>query len=248
MNSRETETHILPSDHITKTQILQMFTLHCHYFDNVSFEKFEHDFNKKQWCIVIFNKESEVVGYSTIELSEITFNNSPILILFSGDTLVAKEYRCSNALMPRFIQFTEYLQRQYPSHIRYWLLITKGYRTYRLIPVNYKTFYPTYRWNTPQEIKILMETLCKRMFGSRFDPITGILKSNFQNDFLKPEFATIPHERATNKDVRFFLDANPEFAKGDELVCLTPLETSNLNPFIFRKYMREKWNPGSDIQ
>ena len=243
MSNRETAAAILPCSQISTSQISDMFALHQVYFENVSFDKFKSDFSKKQWCIVICNLEQRIVGYSTIELIFRTINNKSQLILFSGDTLVSKEYRSSNALIPLFVQFSEYLERIYPTHERYWLLITKGYRTYRLLPTNYRVFYPTFRIETPPEIQNIIDIICLEKFGSRYDAQAGILQSDNQHDFLKPEFAEIPTGREHNPDVKFFLNINTGFRLGDELICLTPLAVSNLLPSSCRRYLNKRWNP-----
>lgn len=243
MNSRATNTLILPCSRFTPAQIQEMFSLHGKYFTNISFDKFLTDFNEKQWCILIRNQQQEIVGYSTIQLITRTIAKIPVLVLFSGDTLVATEYRHFNALMPAFVKFCEYLERMYAACNRYWLLITKGYRTYRLIPVNYVTFYPNRHSETPWEIRQIIDVICKEKFGERYKADSGIIKSDSTHDFLKPEFAEIPAGRERNPDVQFFLSNNPGYLYGDELVCLTPISTGNLVRSSFRRYLRECWNP-----
>ena len=47
-------------------------------------------------------------------------------------------------------------------------------------------------------------------------------------DMLKTGQNDIPDKRIEDKDVQFFLEKNPEFYKGNELVCLAELSVSNL--------------------
>jgi hypothetical protein len=246
MSDRETETVILPCSHFSMDQIKEMYSLHKQYFENVKIDRFISDFSHKQWCILIIDRKQMIVGYSTIELIFLTVGDRPVLVLFSGDTLVAKEYRSSSGLLSRFVQFSEYLERAWPDHARYWLLITKGYRTYRLLPANYKNFYPTYRAETPQYIQMLMDKICVGKFGDRYFSKNGILRSYNEHDFLRPEFADVPEGRKQNRDVLFFLNANPGYRYGDELVCLTPLEIANLLPASRRRYLKVRWNPAGE--
>jgi hypothetical protein len=51
---------------------------------------------------------------------------------------------------------------------------------------------------------------------------------------LKPELAVIPERRRANPHVRFFLQKNPGFAAGHELVCLAEISPQNLKRFAAR--------------
>jgi hypothetical protein len=47
---------------------------------------------------------------------------------------------------------------------------------------------------------------------------------------LRPGLVEVPPGRAADPDVRFFLERNPGYVRGDELVSLTSLEPENLTP------------------
>jgi hypothetical protein len=243
MTERETIVSIRPADRFTDPQIEEMFALHARYFSNVTLERFRADFAEKQWCVIILDRQGRIAGYSTIELIFRETRTQPLLVLFSGDTLVAQESRNANALIPVFVQFTEYLAKKFPDHLRYWLLITKGYRTYRLLPGHLREFYPTYRCATPPDIRKLLETLCLEKFGKRYDAARSIVCSDAQHDFLRPEFAVVPPGRQQNPDVQFFLDTNPGYRTGDELACLARLDKSNIHPSVYRRYIQDQRAP-----
>ncbi len=40
----------------------------------------------------------------------------------------------------------------------------------------------------------------------------------------------MPESRADNKYIRFFIESNPHFARGDELACITEIADSNIKP------------------
>ncbi|OGC06666.1 hypothetical protein A2526_04745 [candidate division WOR-1 bacterium RIFOXYD2_FULL_36_8] len=217
----------------------EIFALHLQYFDNTTFEKFNKDFTEKQWCIIIQDIYNKIVGYSTIQLIFDKILSLPVLVLFSGDTLVSKEYWNTNALVIGFSNFIEYISQLFPDHKKYWLLITKGYRTYRFLPLYFKQYYPAYNIETPKEISILMNSICTKKFGDRYDSQKGLVLSNDKNDFLRPEMAVVPPGKKKDPNVCYFLRRNPNYHKGDELVCLTSIEKENIINRLFYRYIKK---------
>jgi|WetSurMetagenome_2_1015567.scaffolds.fasta_scaffold00706_9 hypothetical protein len=240
MDERNAHAAVRLCDRISPNQVREMFSLHARYFENTRLEAFLADFEKKHWCILITDRRDAIVGYSTIEVMPLTISARPVVILFSGDTLVDTDFRGTNMLLPAFVQFTQFLAREYPAYRRYWLLITKGYRTYRLLPVHFKEFHPTFRRATPSDIKRILDAICKEKFGNRYDPATGIVRSRREHDFLKAEHAAIPEGRDRNPDVRFFCEANPGYRDGDELACLTDIDAGNYIPACYSRYMAHR--------
>jgi hypothetical protein len=119
----------------------------------------------------------------------------------------------------------------------YWLLISKGYKTYRFLPVYFKKFYPCPETEVPLFEKKVMDTFCTMKFGSHYDPLAGILHMVGERDYLKPGVAEITSARLKNKYIRFFVSKNPQHAEGDELVCITSLAKDNFKSQIF-KYLQ----------
>ena len=99
----------------------------------------------------------------------------------------------------------------------YWLLLTSGFRTYRFLPVFWKDFFPRYDADGD---KALVDALAVERFGSRYDREHGIVRFE-RPQVLVPELLEVPSGRTIDEHVAFFLERNPGYTRGDELVCLT---------------------------
>ena len=48
------------------------------------------------------------------------------------------------------------------------------------------------------------------------------------NDFLRENIVVLSEKQLKNKNIQFFLERNPDYKKGDELVCLAEISIENL--------------------
>ena len=56
----------------------------------------------------------------------------------------------------------------------------------------------------------------------------GIVKNDGTNDFLRENVVVLSEKQLKNKNIQFFLEKNPNYQKGDELVCLAEISFDNL--------------------
>jgi hypothetical protein len=129
------------------------------------------------------------------------------------------------------------LYRQAPELPLYWFLIVKGHRTYRYLPLIGQTFFPHWQQATDPELQALAGALATARFGAAFDPHSGLIRFEHSHGHLKPEIA-LPTARELDKpSVAFFLQRNPGYLQGHELVCLCPLRADNMRPFARRIFV-----------
>ncbi|WCL49179.1 hypothetical protein [Leptospira sp. GIMC2001] len=184
--------------------------------------------------ILIIRKLDKIIGFTTFKFHEIDDLENPeqkLTVCFSGDTVIDPQFRGDLNLPIQWgiIMLRESLSRNTKI---YWLLTTKGIRTYRYLPVFFYNFYPS-----PVLMDSKLENLCKhfgkRLFGFDFDDSRGILerKTNVQT-IRKVEEDLAYINRKKDPFVKYFLTKNPNFSNGDELVCLAEFSMDNIKPFI----------------
>jgi hypothetical protein len=109
--------------------------------------------------------------------------------------------------------------------VTYWLLLTKGYKTYKFLHTFMKEFYPRVDCDTPNALREIIDDFAAAHFGARYK--NGVVEEG--KDYLKSNFARIPQEKLHDKNTAFFLEKNPGYTAGNELVCIAELSAENLN-------------------
>ncbi len=218
---------------ITEKQKDTMFLLLDTYYENSYRDTFEKDMNEKDWVILIIDETtSQIVGFSTQMLMRINYNGKEYGILFSGDTIISKEHWGKLTLSICFTELMKDILHENENMKLYWMLISKGLRTYKFLPVCFLEYYPHVHRETPNEIQSFMHFLGKYKFPDSYDPTTGIIKALNNGQYLKKKYQ--PKPKAEKDYEVFFTKINPGYLAGDDLLCLAPLSRENINPLVRR--------------
>lgn len=213
----------------------EMFSLMERYYENVTRDGFECDLEEKQWAIVLRDPQTDgLCGFSTQMMITAEVDGQTVWALFSGDTIIAQEFWGDSALTHVWGNLTLELIEQYPAGRLFWFLISKGYKTYRFLPVFFHEFYPRVGVTTPPQMAKVMTTLGRGKFREAFDAQAGVIRAYPGKDWLRSGVAAITAERLHDPHVRFFLERNPGHARGEELCCLAPLSRENFTAAAYR--------------
>ena len=208
-----------------------MYKLFARHFDRTDRDRFEQDLNQKQWVLQLIEPGSGVLrGFSTQVLMRFSCSGRRLRAIFSGDTIVDPDSWGDTALIREWGRLVARLLTSDQEEELYWFLISKGYRTYRFLPVFFREFYPRFDRSTPDWAQELLEALGRKMFLDQYDAGRGIVIAAPEKERLRPELARIEPARLADPHIQFFLDHNPGYAEGDELCCLAPLTFDNLAP------------------
>jgi len=210
-----------------------MFELFEQYFDAVSLQQFLHDLRNKTVIILLRDNDGNLQGFSTLEVIYFETDDGPAIAIFSGDTIIRHQHWGEHQLADAWCYFAGQIKKQHPDFPLYWFLIVKGHRTYRLLPAFTRKFYPNYREETPPKLQEIADQLAKEKFGDAYLPAAGVLHFPTSKGHLRTEWAELSNKVKEKPHVAFFLEANPGYASGDELVCLTELCENNMR-FVSR--------------
>jgi len=227
---------ILPIIELSKEQKHEMYLLMDTYYANSSIEQFENDLKEKNWVLLLFCNSS-IIGFSTQKLFEVNVHNEDILVLFSGDTIIDRQYWGSMTLSIAFGKLMLIILEQNKGKKLYWMLISKGLRTYKYLTNFMVEYYPNNKTKTPYSIKELMDYLGYLKYPNNYNKETGIIEAKQGSQHLVQDHE--PSKNEFKEHELFFYKANPGYAKGDELLCLTQLSLENMHPFmqrVFRKF------------
>jgi hypothetical protein len=219
------KTEIINTIHITDSEKRQLYSLYEQFYTNTDYQRFLHDFNEKQWLIRMMDGE-RLIGFSTQQIISHTINNKPARFLFSGDTIVDPAFWNSSHLAGAFGHLFLHIIREDSSPL-YWFLISKGFRTYRFLPIFFNNFYPAFTQEN-KTLKPVLDSIADLKFGNCYDPETELVTFPNKKEYLTESLAEIPQSRRKDPHINFFLKRNPNYREGTELACITPLSENNL--------------------
>jgi hypothetical protein len=226
---------LVPVTSITVVQREEMFRLFDRYYENVTRSAFLADLAEKHWAIMLLDPRTDALcGFSTQMLLEARVDGVSVRCLFSGDTVVARDHWGDIALSRVWGRLALSLIDRYNPGELYWFLISKGYKTYRFLPLFFREFYPRYDVPTPDWACRLIDIFAHRKFPLTYDTTAGIIRANQHKDRLRSGVADLTAERLRNPHVRFFEQRNSGYVHGEELCCLAPLSRDNFTPAAYR--------------
>ena len=205
-----------------------MLDLLSRHFEGVTAQQFQTDLDAKNWIILLLDDGDGLAGFTTLDFQITTFCGQKESVLYSGDTIMDPAAWNSTILSRAWIETAYHLHRCFGTGPLWWLLITSGFRTYRLLPVFWRQFFPRCNSEIPNEISERRNLFARERFDSLFDEKAGVVRFP-QPQRLRQHLRGIPSHRLRNRHVSFFQELNPGHVEGDELVCLTRLDDDNLS-------------------
>lgn len=215
----------------------EMFALYARYYDGTTWARFARDLDDKDRVLLLRDEGGALQGFSTLALYERLFEGVRLRVIFSGDTVVDESHWGQQALAFAWIRLAGNIKAAEPHVPLYWLLISKGHRTYRYLSAFSREFYPAPERATPRSTAGLMAFLARDRFGDAYDEDTGVLRFGESLGHLRDAYAGVSAAQRRLPHVSYFLARNPGYARGEELVCLCELDAGNLRPIARRAFL-----------
>lgn len=226
------ETVIACVDELTDDTVRSMADLYLQHYDGSSDALFRQDLAEKDQAILLYSAQ-QLVGFTTLKVFQHAWQQGPIRIVYSGDTIVSPAHWGQQKLAFAWIAQIGRIKRQAPHLPLYWFLLVKGHRTFKYLAVFGKSFFPHWAQDR-SDLQPLAEQLAREKFGALYNAGTGIVEFPQSRGHLCDALAQASAEELGKPATRFFLARNPGYRCGHELVCLCELELSNMMPLTAR--------------
>ncbi|MDH5178839.1 MAG: hypothetical protein OEZ39_08820 [Gammaproteobacteria bacterium] len=214
----------------------QLVALYLAYYDGSSAQQVLSDLTSKSEVLLLY-WHNQLVGFTTLQIYPYAWQDRLIRIVYSGDTIVAREHWGQQALAFAWLAHMGEIKNAHPEVPLYWFVIVKGHRTFKYLPVFSKSFYP--HWSSDRsDLKPLADSLALDKFGEYYDRDSGVIVFPESLGHLKEAVAFPTKEEMQKESVQFFLKKNPGYRRGHELVCLCELEACNMKPLAKRIFDR----------
>ena len=224
-----------------------LFILLTRYYNGVSEKSFLDDLSEKSHVIVLYEAGSElIVGFSTLLSKSIDVNGKQVNVVYSGDTVLEKNYWGSSALGVSFLYYLFLIKLWNPRTPLYWMLISKGYKTYLKMANNFQVYYPRLNHPTPAFENEVMNLFYGSKFGSHYHSEKGLIIPGKDEMACKVKEGVAPIDDiliAKVPEVKFFADRNSGWKVGNELACIAKMELTMPLRYGFKKLFLK--NPGA---
>ncbi|MBI2932011.1 MAG: hypothetical protein HYY16_10210 [Planctomycetes bacterium] len=217
---------VVPRDLLDRATTERLYELFRSYYLCVDRRTFDRDQAEKDWVLLLRDIRGLVVGFTTMKLYDLSIQGRRVRAVFSGNTIVDRECWGEQELARTWFDFMVSLKSREPAVPLYWYLICSGYRTYLYLPLFYKDFSPRANRPTSPFVQTLIDTLGRMRYPEEYRE--GIIRVAQPREVLRPDLAIPSESKLQNPHVRFFVERNPGYVRGDELVCMAEFSIKNL--------------------
>lgn len=195
-------------------------------------EDFEHDLEEKD-VVALIRKETingDIVGFSTLVTLDLPIAGRKVRAIFSGDTMVLPEWRGGGGIG---IEVSRYFLKEMRCFSEYeicYILISKGWRTYKCLPLLFNRFSPKHDAVASVYDKQVMDAFGSMKYPGNYDSENGIITVSGEAQRLIPGSVDAVPPKEPDAHTEFFLKKNPTYLSGTELVCVAEVKEENFAP------------------
>jgi hypothetical protein len=155
------------------------------------------------------------------------------LAFYVGQSFIDEAYRGHDLIQRTVIRTMLGPWLAHPLEPVYFWSDCISYKPYLLAARNLKVFYPSPDWDTPPDVRALIDALGARYYPDEYDPARGtVLK---KQNRLREHVAPITEQALRDRHIRFYATMNEGHARGDGLIAVYPATLENLAFFLGRR-------------
>jgi hypothetical protein len=181
---------------------------------------------RKRQNIALFHMNDALLGMASIDTFPAGFRGRTVTVISTAHVLLRENWRGRNLLQKLGWRTFLAARLRHPLRPIYWFFDTFSYKSYLLLPRNFRTFWPRFDQPTPEPQVALMDQLATRSYGPAWRPGRGIVARSGQKR-MRETAAPLILARDSDAHLAYFARVNPGHAEGDMLVCLCPLSLPN---------------------
>jgi hypothetical protein len=217
-------TSVHPTGALSRASWEEIWLLTAEFFD-VEREYAEAELRRRQ-TIALFRMNDALLGMAAIDTYPAEFRGRKIAVISTTHVLIRENWRGRNLVQKLGLRTFLAARLRFPLRPIYWFFDTFSYKSYLLLPRNFRTFWPRRDAPTPEPQAALIDQLATQTYGPAWRPARGVAVRSGQKR-LRATAAPLMLPPDAAPELEFFARANPGHAEGDMLLCLCPLTASN---------------------
>lgn len=214
------ECQTIPIDLLSEKRSKEMWTLFKRHYVGITQDVFETDLRKKNQALLLFRNQ-QLIGFTSQQFCQVESHQ----VVYSGDIIIIPEARDIGTA-----SFFHHWATTVWNRCDWWCALSSGPRTFRIPFTFFHRVTPNQKKDeTTQEIE-LRHLFARHTYGLQYNQNSGIVK--LDNAYqLRESSAEI---REDYPQGAFFIESNPGWRNGDELVSLISLHANNWKPVAKR--------------
>jgi hypothetical protein len=224
---------------LSSAEIDEMFDLFRLYYVDVSPERFRTDLDEKTHVLMFRDRTGRLAGFSTI-LRKSLPTIGPGIFLFSGDTVIHEDHWGTKALQRVFFKFIVRTKLRARGRPVYWMLISKGYKTYLMMRRNFAIAHPSPESFFPAELRKIRDRFYRWKFGRCFEPASGLISFERPQGAVKGSIAVPTRSQCEDPQVAAFLSLNPGYRDGIELACIAEIRWRDFAGHVAKYFVKTR--------
>ncbi len=240
MSEDQIITTVSATGELTPAQWDEIWILTQEFFD-VERDYAEAELRRRQ-TIATFRMNDALLGMAAIDVTPLELGGRPVVVISTAHVLIRENWRGRNLLQKLGWRVFLRTRLRHPLRPIYWFFDTFSYKSYLLLPRNFRTFWPRHDVPTPEGEAGLIATLANHVYGPAWRPARGVVVRSGQKR-MRETTAPLILARDSDPHLEFFAKANPGHAEGDMLVCLCPLSLSNWLTLARKAFARWRRRP-----
>jgi hypothetical protein len=224
MQGDDITTSVHPVGSLTPAQWQDIWILTQEFYD-VERAYAEAELRRRQQ-IALFHMNDALLGMAAIDIIPTRFRGRRVIAISTTHVLLRENWRGRNLLQKLGWRTFLATRLRHPLTPIYWFFDASSYKSYLLLPRNFRHFWPRYDQPTPEPQASLMDELARQVYGPAWRPALGIVVRSGQKR-LRETTAPLILARDSDPNLEYYARANPGHAEGDMLICLCPLTLAN---------------------
>lgn len=226
MYTRTTGCTIAVAD-LTNADRDRMFQLLDDHYLGVTRDAFERDLAAKEH-VILLRAGGEIVGFSTQVRFRLTVGGRSVIAVFSGDTIITEQHRGTFETAREICRYFRRAICEYPGEEIYWVLICKGWRTYRVLRLFFEDYGPRAGAGGLGAYGEIADAFGAAKYPGFYRASSRLIVLPGDVPRIRPGSAEAIDPRRSDPDMLFFERVNPDHERGQELVCIAPIREDNL--------------------
>lgn len=181
---------------------------------------------ERERVVIYWDDRDELLGLVTLDMRHERFMGRDVVAIYTGNTWIAPHMRGKNLIQRLGFESFVRSSVRWPRAEKFWFFGSNSYKSYLALARNFRDYWPRPDRAIPAWESAYMLHLTRAIYHADVDPARMVYEAESARSFNEDE-TRVPEALTGDRDVRFFVDRNPHYAKGAKLMCLGPLTLAN---------------------